>query len=63
MYLGFLLMLAGRAVWLGNVLSAMLIFGFFTYIDRVQIPLEEKALLSVFETGFREYNQSVRRWF
>lgn len=62
MYLGFLLMLAGWAIWLGNAISAMFIFGFFIYIDRFQIPPEEQALCSAFGNEFREYKQSVRRW-
>jgi protein-S-isoprenylcysteine O-methyltransferase Ste14 len=63
MYLGFLLLIAGWGLLLDN-LAALLPFpaGFAAYIDRYQIPREERALLDRFGDEFAAYMSEVRRW-
>lgn len=61
-YLGFLLALAGWAVYLSNVGAALLALAFVAYMTRYQIKPEERALLAKFGSEFAEYMSSVRRW-
>lgn len=62
MYLGFLAILIGWAVFLANGFSALLLPAFVFYMNRFQIGPEEKALLRRFGSGFSDYCNSVRRW-
>lgn len=62
MYLGFLLVLLGWAVFLSNPLSYTFIPAFVVYMNRFQIAPEEKALEAVFQDIFRAYKAKVRRW-
>lgn len=62
MYLGFLSMLAGWAVYLSNATAAMLLPAFVAYINEFQIKPEERILLSKFGSRFADYTASVRRW-
>jgi protein-S-isoprenylcysteine O-methyltransferase Ste14 len=62
MYLGFLLALAGWAVYLSNVGAALLLPAFVAYMTQYQIKPEERALLAKFGTEFAEYMFRVRRW-
>ena len=62
MYLGFLSMLAGWAVYLSNAAAAALLPAFVAYINAFQIKPEERILLSKFGPCFAEYMASVRRW-
>jgi protein-S-isoprenylcysteine O-methyltransferase Ste14 len=62
MYLGFLLALAGWAVYLSNVLAALLLPAFVAYMNRFQIEPEERALLTKFGPSFAKYMAVVRRW-
>ncbi len=62
MYLGFLLALAGWAVYLGNAGAALLLPGFVAYLTRFQIEPEERALRERFGAEFVRYVSSVRRW-
>ncbi|CAA9889794.1 Protein-S-isoprenylcysteine methyltransferase [Candidatus Methylobacter favarea] len=62
MYLGFLLMLIGWAVFLSNLLSYSVIPAFVIYMNRFQITPEEKALEALFQDRFRAYKAKVRRW-
>lgn len=62
MYLGFLIVLMGWAVFLANVLSALLLVGFVLYMNRFQIIPEERALLERFGDAFSAYSERVRRW-
>ena len=62
MYLGFLLALAGWAVYLSNVLAALLLPAFVAYMNRCQIKPEERALLAKFGPPFAQYMAAVRRW-
>jgi protein-S-isoprenylcysteine O-methyltransferase Ste14 len=62
MYLGFLLALAGWAVFLGNVASALMPLIFIAYMNRLQISPEERALRARFGVPYEKYLASVRRW-
>jgi protein-S-isoprenylcysteine O-methyltransferase Ste14 len=62
MYLGFLLALAGWAVYLSNAGALLLLPVFVAYMTRFQIKPEERALLAKFGTEFEQYMGRVRRW-
>jgi protein-S-isoprenylcysteine O-methyltransferase Ste14 len=62
MYLGFLLALAGWAVYLSNAGAALLLPAFVAYMTQYQIKPEERALLAKFGSGFAQYMSRVRRW-
>ena len=62
MYLGFLLVLAGWAMYLSNVLAFALLPLFVWYMNRFQIVPEERALGAKFSQAFTVYKRSVRRW-
>ncbi len=62
MYLGFLLVLLGWAVFLSNVLVFLFLPAFIVYMNRFQIEPEEKALHSLFGQQFVTYTSRVRRW-
>jgi protein-S-isoprenylcysteine O-methyltransferase Ste14 len=62
MYLGFLLALAGWAVYLSNAAAALLLPAFILYMNRFQIQPEERALLGKFGPPFAQYMSRVRRW-
>ena len=62
MYLGVLLVLIGWALYLGNLVSALLIVGFALYINRYQILPEERLLQEKFGADFLAYKDKVRRW-
>jgi protein-S-isoprenylcysteine O-methyltransferase Ste14 len=62
MYLGFLLMLAGWALWLSNPVAALFLPLFVIYMNRFQIIPEERALNAKFGAQFSAYMNTVRRW-
>lgn len=62
MYLGFLLILLGWAMFLSNVLAFLFLPAFIFYMNRFQIEPEEKALTSLFGRQFVAYTSRVRRW-
>ncbi len=62
MYLGFLLALAGWAVYLSNAGAVLLLPAFVAYMTRYQIKPEERALLAKFGSEFAQYMSRVRRW-
>ena len=62
MYLGFLLALAGWAVYLSNAGAALLVPAFVAYMTQYQIKPEERALLAKFGSEFAQYVSRVRRW-
>lgn len=62
MYVGFLLLLAGWAVFLGHVLGYVFPPAFVLYMNRFQILPEERALSERFGRSYLDYLQSVRRW-
>lgn len=62
MYLGFLLVLAGWAIYLSNLAAFALLPVFVLWINRFQIIPEERALAAKFSHSFTAYRSSVRRW-
>jgi protein-S-isoprenylcysteine O-methyltransferase Ste14 len=62
MYLGFLLALAGVAVYLSHAAALVLVVAFVAYLNRYQIEPEERALLGKFGPAFAQYTSRVRRW-
>lgn len=62
MYLGFVLGLAGWAVYLASGVSVLLLPAFVAYMNRFQIQPEERALGERFGPRFLAYCRSVRRW-
>jgi protein-S-isoprenylcysteine O-methyltransferase Ste14 len=62
MYLGFLLALAGWAVYLSNAGAGLLLPVFVAYMTQYQIKPEERALLAKFGSEFSQYMSTVRRW-
>ena len=62
MYLGFLLILSGWAIFLTNALVFLLLPLFIFYMNRFQIQPEERALTARFGQAFVSYTARVRRW-
>ncbi len=62
MYLGFLLVLLGYAVFLANLAALLGPVLFVLYMNRFQIIPEERALTAIFGEQFRNYQRKVRRW-
>ena len=62
MYLGFLLILSGWAIFLANLVVFPLLPVFIFYMNHFQIQPEEKALTTRFGQGFVRYTWGVRRW-
>ena len=62
MYVGFVLVLLGWTVFLGNASGLAVIGVFVWYLTRFQIIPEERALLGMFATEYEAYCGRVRRW-
>lgn len=62
MYLGFLLVLIGWAIFLSHVLPFLFLPVFVAYMNRFQISPEERALSAKFGEGYDRYKQAARRW-
>lgn len=62
MYLGFTSVATGAAAALGSPLALLGPGLLALYLDRVQIPAEEQALLARFGASFESYGRTVRRW-
>jgi len=62
MYVGFLLLLAGWAIFLANIITTAALPLFVLYMNRFQIEPEEKILASLFGQQFTEYKSRVHRW-
>jgi protein-S-isoprenylcysteine O-methyltransferase Ste14 len=62
MYVGFLFVLVGLAVFFANALSLVVVPAFVAYMNRFQIAPEERALTVVFGQEFTTYTEKVRRW-
>jgi len=62
MYLGFLFVLVGWAMYLSNLPVFAFLPLFVTYVNRFQILPEERALCAKFSHEFTAYKCSVRRW-
>ena len=62
MYVGFLCFLFAWAVYLSNLFSLVLAFGFVFYMNVFQIMPEERMLENMFGEDYRHYKKTVRRW-
>jgi protein-S-isoprenylcysteine O-methyltransferase Ste14 len=62
MYLGFLVVLLGWAIFLSNLIAFLLLPAFILHMNRFQIEPEEKALTATFGQAFISYKTRVRRW-
>ena len=62
MYFGYLLIILGSSVYLGNVISIIIIPLFIFTINFLQIIPEEEALKDLFGPRYDEYLIKVRRW-
>jgi protein-S-isoprenylcysteine O-methyltransferase Ste14 len=62
MYLGWLPVLAGWAVYLQHPAALLVLPLFMLYLTRFQIIPEERALSAKFGGQFDAYRQRVRRW-
>ena len=62
MYVGFLMVLIGWAVYLSNALAFLFAPAFVLYMNRFQIEPEERALTARFAEEFVAYKKQVRRW-
>ena len=62
MYLGFLLVLLGWAIFLSSVLAFIFLPAFILYMNRFQIDPEERALAALFGQEFTAYKARARRW-
>ena len=62
MYLGLLLLLVGWATVLWNLFSIGLSALFVLYMNRFQIPAEERMLATLYPLDYGAYKGQVRRW-
>ena len=62
MYFGYLLIILGSSLYLGNVISIIIIPLFIFTINFSQIIPEEEALKDLFGPSYDEYLSKVRRW-
>ncbi len=62
MYVGIVLVLLAWVVFLGNILSLLMVALFVVYLNRFQIIPEERALAENFGEQFLQYQKRVRRW-
>lgn len=62
MYLGFVVMLLAWSAWLAHPVALLGIAGFVAWMNRFQIPAEERAIVALFGAEFEQYCARVRRW-
>lgn len=62
MYLGFVLILAGIAIFTGSLTPYLVVVAFAILMDVVFIRAEEQMLEKRFGKGWLEYKNTVRRW-
>jgi protein-S-isoprenylcysteine O-methyltransferase Ste14 len=62
MYVGLTGLLVANAVRLGSWRSAVPVVAFVVVMDRVQIAVEEEALLARFGDDYEQYRADVPRW-
>ena len=62
MYFGYLLLILGSLVYLGNIISIIIIPLFIFTFNFLQIIPEEEALKDLFGPSYDEYFSNVRRW-
>ena len=62
MYLGFVVVLLGVAILLGNVLALLAPLAMFFTIEKIFVPYEEKIMEEHFGEEYLEYKSRVRKW-
>ncbi|MCP4137640.1 MAG: isoprenylcysteine carboxylmethyltransferase family protein [bacterium] len=62
MYVGMAAILLGGSILWGSILPFFSIAIFFSVINYIVIPHEEKSLLAIFEVEYEDYKKMVRRW-
>jgi protein-S-isoprenylcysteine O-methyltransferase Ste14 len=62
MYLGFMLILIGLAVFMRSLTPYIVILSFTILIDRVYVTIEERMLAEKFGEEWKEYKENTRRW-
>jgi protein-S-isoprenylcysteine O-methyltransferase Ste14 len=62
MYLGFLMLLLGWAIYISNAFAFLFVPAFVLYMNHFQIEPEEQALTARFGQEFMSYAGRVRRW-
>ena len=62
MYVAVATALLAWGLWLGNALGPLGAVLFIAWMDRLQIPPEERALAALFGKEFERYRREVRRW-
>lgn len=62
MYVGFVLLLCGWALFSGSVLALLFIPAFIAYLNRFQITPEERFMREKFGESYARYSRCVRRW-
>lgn len=62
MYVGVAIATVGWAVLLGHILAPLGVVALVLWLDRYQIPAEERALHALFGAQFERYCNEVRRW-
>ena len=62
MYVGFLVALAGWALYLSNLAALVFLPLFVVYMNRYQIEPEERYMRERFGDDFDRYVGQVRRW-
>lgn len=62
MYLALAMVLIALTIYLTDLLSMMLMPGFFAYITRFQIIPEERKMLEKFGEEYEEYAEKTPRW-
>ena len=62
MYLGLAIILCAWGIYLGNLVSLLLLPVFIWYITIFQIIPEEEMMVNLFNEKYIKYKQRVRRW-
>ena len=62
MYVGDAAILVGWAIHLGSLVALAGVVAFVAYIDRFQIPAEERALGDLFGSVYDGFRAQTRRW-
>lgn len=62
MYVGVVALLTAWAIWLSHLVAFLWVPLVFAWLDRLQIPAEERGLRARFGDAFESYRSAVRRW-
>lgn len=62
MYVGMAGLLAAHALRLGRPRAGLPLVAFVVWMDRVQIPAEERVLVEEFGSAYDDYRRQVPRW-